>query len=363
MIRYLNGFDFSGTAAILNSNTYVYDFNFSGAFPQGRYIAGRYGGTAINPYNSTFTNSIWAKVFESRSTWTVGFDFKITDSIVDSGYFFAFYDQSTDGANCQIGLQFTSGGFIQVCRGNPASATILATGTTAIPLDTWKYIELQVTFHNTTGSYELRIEDQIELIASGVNTRNTSNSSANIAALRWLNVSTNGVAFDNYYIADTQGTINNTFLGPIRIDTYIPASDDSVQFTPSTGANWSCVDDNSPTTFGSDTDSNVPTALNQKDTFNVTSVGSYGQILGIQHNVYANRNTGFSYNIKSLVKVSGTDYESTDTLNLLPKTEAGYPVAINNLQSLSDIRELNPSNSASWTPSEVNSVKYGYKAV
>lgn len=363
MLRYLNGFDYSSGSALLNPGTYVYDFNFTGAQPQGLYITGRYSGTAMNPFNTTFTQSLWPRVFESRDTWIVGFDFKITETIVSSGYFYAFYDTTSDDANCQIGLRFTSGGLIQICRGNPSSATVIATGSTAIPLDTWKYVELKVTFHNTSGSYELRIEDQVELVASNVDTQNTGNASANILALRWLNVGTNGVAFDNYYIADTQGTINNTFLGPIRIDTYVPAADDSVQFTPSSGANWECVDDNSSTTFGTGTDSNTPSSLNQKDTFTMTSVGSHGQILGIQHNVYANRNTGISYNIKSIVKVASTEYLSTETLNLLPKTEQGYPLVIDNIQSLSDVRELNPSGSAPWTPSEVNSAKYGYKAV
>jgi hypothetical protein len=363
MLRWLDGFDFTSTAGNLQSGTIAYQYAYNNSFLQGNSLAGRYGGRCLNVFNTAFDEFILSKTFESRSTWTVGFDLTWTTTCIPNVSFLVFYDSTVSKANAQIGLRFTTSGCLELVRGPLTAPTIIATGSTIfLGGSNWKYVELQITFANSGGVYELRIDDQLELSGTA-DTQNTSNASANIIALRWESFGTSGVSWDNYYIADTTGVINNSFLGPLRVDTYWPAANDAVDFTPYSGSNYQMVDDKNHGDFGTlDTDYNSTNTTGDIDTFTVDSIGNNGPILGVAETVWCNRQAGQSVGIQPLMKVGGVEYTGS-TYYPVPKTSTGLGEITTEVQATQMIKETNPNTGGSWTPSDANSVKYGYKAI
>ena len=64
-----------------------------------------------------------------------------------------------------------------------------------------------------------------------------------------MGCSSSGMNFDDLYVCDSAGSTNNGFLGDCRIDTIYPSgAGNYTQFTPSTGSNYTCVDETAPNT-------------------------------------------------------------------------------------------------------------------
>jgi protein involved in polysaccharide export with SLBB domain len=92
---------------------------------------------------------------------------------------------------------------------------------------TWHFVELQATIHPTAGSTTLKLDGNVIQSFTGVNTQNTGNAFANQA---YLAGAQNGFAtqyFDDFYVCDTTGTANNTFLGEIKVAGGTPAANGS----------------------------------------------------------------------------------------------------------------------------------------
>jgi len=102
------------------------------------------------------------------------------------------------------------------------------------------YVEMKVYSHATAGTIDVRINNCPVLSLTSVNTiaggkataRGGIGATNQIQYGRYLMV-------DDYYVADGTGNTNNDFLGPVRIQTVWPVSDDTVQFTATGNANYS----------------------------------------------------------------------------------------------------------------------------
>lgn len=362
MLRWVDGFDFTSATGSTNSGSFEYHYYFNNGFFQGSYNTGRYADTGLFIANTAFDECIISKVFETRDEWIVGFDLTWTTTLVPNVSFLVFYDTTVDKANAQLGLRFNLSGQLELVRGGLASPTVLGSGSEIFTGGTggWKYVEIKVKIHNTLGSWEVRVNDVLDFSGTG-DTQNTGTAGANIIALRNENFSTNAIGFDNFYIADTQGSINNTFLGPVRMDTYWPVADDTVAFTPSAGANFECVDDQNHASFGDGADYNTPSISGDTDLFDVETIGNNGPIIAVSEIVFANRTAGMSFDVQTVVESGGVEYYGT-TYTPLPKISTGYG-ANPDVQAVQVIYETNPNTSGTWTPSDANSCKYGYKAV
>lgn len=126
--------------------------------------------------------------------------------------------------------------------GNPG--TVLATGTTTLPQNTWHYVEARVKLGTTNGEVEVYLNNTLEL---NLNTLNTATGSITqyetFATL--CRSSSSGLYIDDLYILDKSGTTNNNFLGPISVYSLMPsAAGSSTQFTATPAvANYLNVDD------------------------------------------------------------------------------------------------------------------------
>lgn len=262
-----------------------------------------------------------------------------------------FFDTAAGISSAHIGVRLNEAtGCLSVVRGN---GTILATDTLALAVGQFYYIELKVLFHASAGAYELRVAGVTRLSGSGVQTTNSANAYAN-AIMLGGNSSNYGsgadsitCTFDDIYVCDTSGSVNNDFLGDCRVDFVLPTSDGYYSdFTPSTGTdNYATVDESSPNTADY-ASSNV---FNAKDSYGMQDLTSLldPAVFGVQPVYLMNTNYEGSRHVAPLVRSGGVDSEGSASV---PGTTSRY---------FSGIFELNPNGSVSWTQSSVNAAEFG----
>jgi len=137
-----------------------------------------------------------------------------------------------DGATAQCSIVFRSDGAILLQSG-AVGGTTLATYTGAFPLvSTWYAFEFEIVINNTTGSIAIRKNGNTvnDFFLGSLNTRPTStNNYANKLQIG-QNTLVNAQAFDDLFWQS--GAATGAWLGDLRCYTRMPASNQSVQFTP-----------------------------------------------------------------------------------------------------------------------------------
>lgn len=313
---------------------------------------GRTGGGYASVPNNRAAATLGRILPAAKSTIIVGFAHYQDTMSTDDGFFCTF----CDGTSEQIGLYLNNDRTIGIYRG----ASLLATTTYTLPVTTYTFMEMKVVFHASSGSIELRADGTPIYTASGISTIATANPSAD----RWYLVgrpSSNGTSvfsignsrFDDVYICDSLGALNNNFLGSVAIHALWPTGNgNSSQFAGSDGNsvdNYLLVDD-------------VATAANDEDatyvsSANVGDIDLYAYrdipttpdaILGIQHFIRA-RTDGAAIAVTPMVRRGGVNYSGAS------KTVSG------SYGDYLDIAEVDPSTSVSWTKTNIDGAEFGIK--
>jgi hypothetical protein len=341
-LLYFDGFDHIGTSTAIIATKW-------GS------VVGLPGGTATNV--RTGTQALWlnssgqalvTKVLPASGGFVVGL------ALFSGSAWNAAQDiiQIREGSTVHLALgsDGTSTQKLVVRRGS----TILATGTTVLTLNSYYYIEFKGTIHDTTGSYEVRIDGVSEaaLTASGVDTRNAGTTG------QWDRVFLSPPGGGNYYVddlyvCDQSGTSRNDFLGPVRVETLYPQTDavaagSNAGLTPSTGTDHGAlVDENPPNT----TDYNSSPTVGLKDTYNYPPLSLTGTILGIQTNLYAAKSDTALRQVCPVIRSGGVDY---DGANVSLLTTFAY---------FSQVwaKNPNPDGSADWTSADIATLQAGMK--
>jgi hypothetical protein len=142
----------------------------------------------------------------------------------------------------------------------------------------------------------------------------TSSTISNVARIRWVSTGGQSSTVDDLYLCDivdataTQGRANNDFLGDLRVATLFPTSaGDTTGWTPSTGANWTDVDETPPNQ--TDFVSSVATASGTRDLYNLTDLtGTITAVYALRVGLYATKTDAGAATIKPVTKelTSGT---------------------------------------------------------
>ncbi|MBF0095313.1 MAG: hypothetical protein HQL34_12335 [Alphaproteobacteria bacterium] len=136
-----------------------------------------------------------------------------------------------DNGSEQIVVRHTDTGSIAIDRG----ATQLALSSGSLLPNTWTFIEVKAVIADSGGSVTVRVNGADFVSVSNADTKATATASANSVKFWGSGGSGATVRYDDIYILDGTGAIND-FLGDHRVRTLLPAADDSVQFARSTGA-------------------------------------------------------------------------------------------------------------------------------
>lgn len=153
------------------------------------------------------SNTLTKTLPATQSTIFLGFRFKNLFSFQISYTFLELIDATI----AQVAFFITSGGAIGIRR----DTTVLAiSNPNLIKTNVPVYIEIKVTFSNTVGVVEIRLNGATVISLSNVNTRNTSNSFMNIVSFLTPGAFL-GYDLGDFYVLDTNSPVNN-FVGDIK---------------------------------------------------------------------------------------------------------------------------------------------------
>ena len=160
-----------------------------------------------------------------------------------------------NSSNAVMGaLRVNTSGTLTYTRG---ASTVLGTTSVSISSANWNYIEVKVVFHGSTGTVDIQIDGNNELALTSQNTEDGTGGNI-FDNLVLEGETTFDPIFDDIYIADASGTINNDFLGDSVVEQLVPDGAGGTTLwtiggdTPA-ATNWQSVDDPNPGNDGTTT--------------------------------------------------------------------------------------------------------------
>lgn len=251
-----------------------------------------------------------------------------------------------------------AGGLLYATDANSTTASVgdapFVAGT--FRLNQWYRLEVRFKVGTTATDGEIAVHlDGVEIInVTGRNTRVSTQTLASIA-LSGLSTSNSTVLIDDLVVWNDQGTLNNTWLGDIRIEECLPTSNGTAQdWTPNTGSAWDAVND-TPVTPDDDTTYIASTTPGQRSRFATAAVGSTpaaaASIPAVRVHARAkNSDATNAKTFKTYVHSGATDADAATAVN--PGSTA-YKIV------LGDVREVDPDTAAAWTVSGANAAEIG----
>lgn len=326
-LLFIEGFD----ALAYNDLKGRWDANFASM------VTGRFGGQAAQTSSAAgHAHTIGQNV----ASFVCGFAFK---KLTSGGLTAAGIDivQFRDGSNKQLEIRVNDSWKLVLTR----NGTALATSSLSLLVNTWHYIEIKATIADSGGSAIVKV-DGVEFINFTGDTKNTANAYITNILLT-CGSNGNAVQFDDLYLCDQSGSLNNDLLGDCRIITIRPNGAGAVtEWTPSSGSNYQNVDDAVP---NDDTDYNATGTLNATDTFAFEDIVGSGTVRAAALNLVARKDDAATRKIAGVARVGGTNYVGSDIA--LASSYAFYQ----------DVRETNPATGNPWTLGEINAAEFGYK--
>lgn len=292
--------------------------------------------------NVTAGGSTMRRSFTAASQVFVGFATMTT--YLDTGYK-PYIDLMGDTAGTtHLRISYNQNTII-VYRG--AGSTQIATYTMAMNTSVWYYIEVSATIADSGGTCVVKVNGSTVINFTG-DTKNGGTNSTIDTIFFGFNSATGTSYFDDVYVCDATGSAPyNTFLGEVRMYVLTPSgAGSSTQFTPSSGANYTTVDEIPYST----TDYVSSGTSGQRDTYAMSDLpASASSVLAVQNNIIAKKTDAPAISLKPAVKSGGSVYYGTTT------TLTGNDSAI------MDLRTTDPATSTAWTISGVNSFEAGFE--
>ncbi len=305
----------------------------SNTSPNTRFGTGLWAGVNGSTIDRTFVPSV-SKIFTGAA---------LAGSIVDTGSRPRILIGGDGGSTYHLGVVMNNNA-IYLYRGNFTTLLTSAAGTYAA--NTFYYIEISATIHDTTGTCEVRVNGSTIINYTG-DTRNGGGT--NIDTVSYSSFGGYYTYIDDVYICDDSGSAPyNTFLGNVRIHTLSPnGAGSSTQLTPSTGSNYATVDE-----IPASATDYVQGTSGQTDLYTASDLPSgVGTIYGVQANAIVKKTDAGNLSGRTVIKSGSTTSNGTSTLL------SAYD------NTIVDTRSLNPDTSTAWTPSSVNAVEVGIGVV
>ncbi len=329
----IEGFD-NLDVAYLQLKQWVYATNGGDGVAPG-VTTGRLGGQAFyltggfNDRNIAWTHPL----VDTTGTVTIGFAYLLSGASNTSSVTVF----STTGTM----FSFAMSGNTPLIR-NSAGTTVI-TGT-PIAYGTWNYVEIQCV-KGATGTIEYHLNGAL---IGGPSVSNFGTGNANNLQL-FHNRSGQTSYYDDMYFLDNAGTLNNTFLGDVRVETLMPTGvGNQSDWTRNGGAaNWDRVDEIPP---DGDTTYNAASVVGDVDTYVFADpTPSSGTVFGLQTNLTTRKTDAGVRTTKAVTRVGGTDYDGAATAALA----TGYSV-------YTEIQEQDPT-AVDWTLASVAAAEFGVK--
>lgn len=368
-LRWLEGFE-GGRHETIAAR--LYD-NVSGTFNQAG-VAGPRGGSCAESSNLVLRTP--ELVTPDENTWVVGFAFRVTGGQLDSSPSARPYMALRNGSGEQLKLEIIDapdtskpGGAyykLRVMRGATELArTVERFSGLASDLE-WIYFQFKATVRTSTnGSFSLRYKTRkgAEATATwdaantGVNTANQGADGADRIEKGWTTGSSDLVGFDDIYVLDSAGSVNNDFLGVLYIESLKPSGNgNSLQWVLAGGASsiedalnetsnsQSVAEDDKRITSDTVGEISLATMTDLVDIISTT-------VVGVQVRIYGKMETTGTRSIQIIYRKTTGGATQTGG-GILTLTTTAF-------DALADTRELDPNTGAAWTPTNINGIELG----
>jgi len=344
-LRFIDGFDHYLTSHVLQKWTAV---NGTASATYTVSAGGRFGGGALRISNQL---GYLTKTLDAQSSWVVGFAYWLSSIPgATSSWMAALMDAGTYQMLLGVKLDGTLG------LNRSAAVTFVSGSSQALTLNAWHYVEWLCVISTAVcaGQCVVKVDGETYLdLASGTNTRGTTNSTANQLRIGSLGGAEALVAaIDDLYIADRTGSVISTFLGDVRVETVFPVKD-------GTNLAWSAVGGTSHVSTlysaypNSSTDYVTTSTVNHIDgyQFSAVSADSALRVFAVQLCLNAQKSDVGVRDIATFVSASGTaSVGDSQTLTV------GFGYYLGLFTS-------NPAGGVSWAISTVSAAEWGVKLV
>lgn len=310
-------------------------------------VAGRYGGNAAGADANAGTQLARTVLDTADGTLTIGFWLRLSAAPTAVGKFglsilLAGSPQLTlraiESGEHEWKLELRHGGQV---------GTVIETQTgTAQFVGKWHFVEIQATLHTSTGAYEVRVDGTNVMSDTGLDTAGTASNDADGIQIR---LGTSG-GLDDLYVLDDTGTANNDFLGPIAIEGRRPnANGNQNDWTPTSGDNYTNVDEDGLLTLGTDRVSSH--TIGEVDLYGFQDLlrvnGSPTFIGVVLASVLAMEASG-SRDVNHITRSGGSE-DSADAATVTGGVQTHHH----------DVFEVNPVSTAAWTVATLNAAEFG----
>lgn len=361
-LKFLEGFEQYTTGVQLQSATYSYQLLSYSSSTSGYKWSGAYGTSTdlqanTTIYRTTQTNSKSLNILSSNSLFMaipanqsiiVGFGYRTTDLLV--GEIVNFSNTATFGANAGgLRLVKNESGIVSVGSGYSSGSLTTTFGSSnagVLSINTWCYIEIKVSFHASAGAVEVKVNGESVI---SVTNQNTLAGLASISGMNLSNNTSTGAYFDDLYICDTTGTVNNDFLGPISVYTLFPSANGTTNNFSVTGAasNYLAVNSAVPDTATYVSSSNT----NDKDLYAMSDLPiTPSAVQGVMVKARSQKQDNGPRNQQLLIRTSATEATSsnmTATFGSWVNTQAVF--------------EKQADGTTAWDGAAVNAMEVGHK--
>jgi len=343
---FCDSFDHYNNSFVQSKWTSIFNF---GTTNQGLQIDNTHARTGIQC--GSFTGNGAFKTIKNSSFWTVGAAFN--------------WQQYGGGvainhvATAQVLWQLQGDGTIAVIGGpagfNPGSVLGRTDPGVAITLGRYYYVEMQASINQSSGSVVMRINGQVVLSLSGVN---TSPSGDNVADVMQV-IGPGGSAFvfvDDLYVTDNSGSANQSFLGDVQIGVIMPAAvGDFSQWTPVGGStNYLMVNEIPPDGDATYVEAVMPSSGPAPiDTYFFQTVNPNLVILAIQTNIMARKDDVGNRALSLVTRFGGANNVANASGKFVNETYLDY---LNQ-------QDVNPLTTLQWTPATLNLAQFGYQLI
>ena len=350
-LRIIDGFDYlpsSGISAVMQAQGW-----FGNTSTVVRDSATAFGYGYSMGLSSNNNNDSLQRYMRNRYTGECVIGMRMKIPSVGPGYSLSAIDSMTNGEQRQWRLHLMENGNIDYITGN--NTIVSRTGAGQYVPEKWFYLEIKWTPHLTTGSFELRINTVPVLSLPSVQT--AYGTLVGVGTRGWdtfewwkssISGATNNWRWDDLYLLDDAGTVNNDYLGNVRAQYMAPVSDDVVQWiiggTAPAATNWESV----LNTALDDTKYVYESTVNDRDLYNINPVLNTPQVFGVEINASYRQDDATQRFVSNSIKTA-SGVSSYGTSHAINQSYTFY----------SDIFELNPDTGVAFTGAEVNTLKIG----
>lgn len=345
-LKWIEGFDYI-TTALLGSGMYQEVNDTARVTVTASAVRNGLNGLRVQATSGGSAGNGWTRknIGGTETTIVTGFAFRPIQNDTGVIQLVGLYEGTTLHADLRMSIGTGSYDLVATRAG-----TTLGTASAALVDGAWHYIEIKVFLHDTTGTFEVRVNGVVALNLTAQDTRNAGTPFCDRVLLGNAagSSASHDVYFDDWYVLDTSGSLNTDFLGDSRVAALYPTgAGNSTQWTPNAGSNWDRVDD---TAADSDTTYNSEATVGEKDTYALADTPTTATtVAGVKEIVFARKDDAGAITLRQVIRAGGTDYEGGD-------------FALGDTYTYkAELRETNPNTAVAWTDADVDGIEAGYK--